>query len=119
MIAMRLPDDLAAKLELRCSMRKKTQSAVLLEAIERGWEEAVLQPVRQVEPRRNPLDIPGVFLGSQLGNLPAIEDDEPEPAREVCSHPWWEDGARYECLMDKGHKSPKHGLHGKARNIAE
>jgi hypothetical protein len=36
-----------------------------------------------------------------------------EPAEiPICGHKWWEDGERYECLMDAGHKNPKHGQKG-------
>lgn len=37
----------------------------------------------------------------------------------ICGEKWWEDGERYECLMDKGHKSTKHGQKGMACNITE
>lgn len=35
----------------------------------------------------------------------------------ICGHKWWEDGANFECLMDKGHKTTKHGQRGMARRL--
>lgn len=35
----------------------------------------------------------------------------------ICGKTWWEDGEQYECLMDKGHKNPKHGMAGMVRKL--
>jgi hypothetical protein len=45
----------------------------------------------------------------------------PENAEEIpiCGRIWWEEGDHWECLMDAGHKSPKHGQNGMVRRIDE
>ena len=52
------------------------------------------------------------------GNVKTVA---PEPdvsvERPMCCIEWWEDGEHYVCLMDKGHKSVKHGLHGMVRTL--
>jgi len=35
----------------------------------------------------------------------------------ICGKTWWEDGEKYECLMDKGHKNLKHGQAGMVRRL--
>jgi hypothetical protein len=35
----------------------------------------------------------------------------------ICGFKWWEEGANFECLMDKGHKIPKHGQRGMVRRL--
>jgi hypothetical protein len=80
LIALRLPDDLARKLETRCTMRKVSATRALLEAIERGWDEAVSPPAPTAHPPASPLSIPGVFLGSQLSRQAApVNEAEAEP----------------------------------------
>ena len=46
---------------------------------------------------------------------------EPTVSAEIpiCRFQWWEDGTAYECLMDKGHKSMKHGQRGMVRRVDE
>lgn len=56
---------------------------------------------------------------SQVGKLGDIPRDA-FPSREeilICGFKWWEDGANFECLMDKGHKIPKHGQRGMVRRL--
>jgi hypothetical protein len=100
LIALRLPDDLAARLETRCSIRKATQTAVLLEAIERGWDEADSQPASvAVGPSPIPLNIPGIFPGSQLGKpLPAAAEEAPLEL-PMCHYSEWDSqtGESYAC----------------------
>ena len=40
-----------------------------------------------------------------------------EPEIPICGRIWWEDGEHCECLMDAGHKSPKHGQNGMVRKL--
>ena len=55
-----------------------------------------------------------------LANLPApIIEPSAEHEVPICLFDWWEDGEHYQCLMDKGHKSPKHGQHGAVRKVGE
>jgi hypothetical protein len=35
----------------------------------------------------------------------------------ICGFKWWEDGEQYECLMDRGHKIPKHGQRGMVQRV--
>jgi hypothetical protein len=35
----------------------------------------------------------------------------------ICGKTWWEDGEHYECLMDRGHRNPKHGIGGMVRRL--
>jgi hypothetical protein len=101
LIALRLPDDLAAKMETRCSIRKISQTAVLIEAIRHGWDEdgpGAVQPVR-ARSEAKPLNIPGVFMGSQLG---APLDEEPERAGcPMCSYTEYDNqtGDTYGCAL--------------------
>lgn len=49
------------------------------------------------------------------GKAPIMRTAPPDVEKEeipICMVDWWEDGEHYECLMDKGHRSVKHGLHG-------
>ena len=39
LIAIRVPDDLSTRLDTRCGIRKRSKTDVLLEAIERGWDD--------------------------------------------------------------------------------
>ena len=79
LIALRLPDDLMARLEARCSIRGQSKTEALIEAIQRGWDEAAVEPIRERSPIE-PLNIPGVFMGSQIG-MPLA--DELEPLEQV------------------------------------
>lgn len=47
--------------------------------------------------------------------VPAIDPVE----IPICGKTWWEDGERYECLMDAGHKSPKCGQRGMVSRMEE
>jgi hypothetical protein len=63
LIALRIPDELADRLEARCSIRKQGKTEVLIEAIERGWDES------------------GPFIDEQRSpDKPAIE-----PLRAICA----------------------------------
>ena len=77
LIALRLPDDLAGRLEARCSIRGQSKTDALIEAIRRGWDEDA-EGVEAVSARAiKPLSIPGVFMGSGLslaGTAEPIED---------------------------------------------
>ncbi len=81
LIAIRVPDDLAARLDTRCSIRKQSKTDVLLEAIERGWNDAPIPtshgPLPQAEP------IPAVHKPTMdalrsicAGNVPRQVDHE-------------------------------------------
>jgi hypothetical protein len=63
------------------------------------------------------------LLAKLRASVAAIESKPhaPEPEIEIplCHKTWWEDGEQYECLMDKGHKNPKHGQFGKVINITQ
>ena len=101
----------------------------------RGWHTKAVHvadeprhgPLPQAEPTIqavvNPLSaklsllasIPGLKTGATLDDSPIVpfRDIESDHAEvPICLFDWWEDGEHYECLMDKGHKSPKHGQHG-------
>ena len=90
----------------------------------------------QVEPpvqtANNPLaskfalldSIPGLKTGATIHEspvvpLPLIDMQAEDYEIPICGIQWWEDGEHYECLMDKGHKSPKHGQHGAVSKIDE
>ena len=100
-VTVRLPDSLAAKLESRCLVRKVSKTDVLVEAIERGWDEAVSQPEPTAHRPASPLSIPGVFLGSQLTSQTApVYEPEPEPLEmPMCSYTEYdpETGETYRC----------------------
>lgn len=97
-VTIRVSDELAKRIESRCAIRRQNKTNVLIEAIERGWDETVvLQHGPERKTTSNPLAIPGVFLGSQLGET---KSDLPEIP--VCGKRWWEDGEQYECLKWNG-----------------
>ncbi len=83
LIALRLPDDLVARLEARCSIRGQSKTDALIDAIQRGWDEddegVEVVPARAIKP----LSIPGVFMGSQLG-VPLEEPAEPIEDKRPC-----------------------------------
>lgn len=54
-----------------------------------------------------------------LAALASIPAAVPVAEIPLCNVSWWEDGNQYQCLMDRGHKSPKHGMHGMVRNITD
>lgn len=57
---------------------------------------------------------------SGIGNLtPEQVDSAVFPSREIpiCGKTWWEDGTRYECLMDSAHRELKHGMRGMVRRL--
>lgn len=65
------------------------------------------------------LAIPGVSLGMSKPTTP-LPDAQPTTAEvAICGYAWWEDGAEYQCLMDRGHKAAKHGQHGMVVKIGE
>lgn len=87
LIALRLPDDLAAKLDSRCSIRKVSATRVLLDAIQRGWEGPVDQSAERGThnakvsgsiPDRPTIDHLRAICA---GNIPKQPD--PEPAEDV------------------------------------
>jgi hypothetical protein len=91
LVAIRLPDELAEKLAIRCSIRHMGKTELLIEAIARGWDERT-PPVEQRPPAPNPLSaklallasVPGLKTGAILQAEPIvpIEDDPPEPEED-------------------------------------
>lgn len=69
--------------------------------------------------------IPGIYRMADMvdGRVPPPPDVESVRTTDaeipICGIDWWEEGEHYECLMDRGHKSTKHGQHGMARNITD
>ena len=52
------------------------------------------------------------------GNLNApFDSNTPIVEIPICGKTWWEEGEHYECLMDKGHRNPKHGIGGMVRRL--
>ena len=90
-VTVRLPDSLAAKLEARCSIRKGSKTDVLVEAIERGWDEAPAmfggdQPVGRTAAGAS-LSMPSMddLRAICAGNVPKQPDPEPvEDATPRC-----------------------------------
>jgi len=107
LIALRLPDDLAARLDTRCSIRGQSKTDVLIEAIQRGWEEAAIKPI-QARPAIKPIDIPGVFMGSQLG-IPLVGEAE-LVERPMCSYTEYDGqtGETYRCALTAHGPKVKH-----------
>jgi len=100
-VPLRIPDDLAERIDFRSVLRKANRTQVILELIRAGLaaDDALEQPTEQ--PRRNPLSIPGVFLGSQLG-APEPVAERPTP---MCPYTEFDaqDGEYYKCRL------PVHG----------
>jgi hypothetical protein len=154
LVAIRIPDDLAERLAARCNIRKHSKTDVLLESIERGWDnngnsqdvpqvavcglvvkepERVDDRARSVQelgsaPGTNPHSMAAKPMAVSMndlrsicaGNIPQRERDTgpvDEHETAICAIDWWEDGEHYQCLMDKGHKSTKHGQHGAVRKL--
>jgi hypothetical protein len=40
-------------------------------------------------------------------------------ASPICGKMWWEDGERYECLMEQGHLDRAHGVRGMVRRVEQ
>jgi hypothetical protein len=50
----------------------------------------------------------------QVKGIPVIHDASP-----ICGKMWWEDGERYECLMERGHLDRAHGVRGMVRRVEQ
>lgn len=108
LVAARIPVDI-----VRFMDQRGRRTDVIIAALE-SWL-GMTQAMAPVPAHAASVGIPGVFLGSQL------EQHEPEilPPLSVCGKTWWEDGEQYECLMESGHRNPKHGQGGLSRKIDE
>lgn len=72
------------------------------------------------------VEVPMASLKEQLqASIDLIKKQGSEPIQHVvaevpmCRFSWWEDGEQYECLMDKGHKSVKHGQAGMVQRVEQ
>jgi len=110
LVAIRLPDELAGKLDARCSIRKLSKTEILIEAIERGWDDR--PPVEQRPPAQEQVAAPAKPSMEYLraicaGKLPGPDlEPEPEPAQvRMCTYKEYdsETGEWYGCAL------PEHG----------
>lgn len=121
LVCFRISDALAECLAVRCSMRGQSmrgqsKTDVLMEAIERGWEEPAqtqrkTMVASQSEHRAN-VNIPGVFWGSELETRHAAEDETGvETAPVMCSYSEWsgELGETVYCGLPQHSAKTKHG----------
>ena len=105
LIAIRVPDDLAARLLYRCGIRKQSKTDVLLEAIERGWDDMPIPaphvPLPQAEPIPASPAHPNMDALRSIcaGNVPRQVD--PEPA-EDCTPECCECGHKLTGKLIKG-----------------
>lgn len=84
------------------------------------------EDVGQAKPSQG-ISIPGVSRG--FASLDKAKIDLPKPVAlvageiPICGTRWREEMPEgwmmFECLMDSGHKNPKHGQHGMVRNITD
>lgn len=138
LVAIRMPDNLKRMIDEASEQRDVTLTSFIVNAC---WGELDNGGVaQQAEPRvsvpndvgSNPTpssktsllsSIPGLKTGASLKEEPLVplHTASPVTADEVpmCLFAWWEDGEQYECLMDKGHRSTKHGQRGMVRHVVE
>lgn len=58
--------------------------------------------------------VAGVGVHERMEQVPTTTVSAEIP---ICGIEWWEESEHWRCLMDKGHKSFKHGMHGMVLNI--
>jgi hypothetical protein len=108
----RVPEDLWQKIGNRCMIQCKKPAQVILDAV----ADSFLQKPARTEaparpPRTNPLDIPGVFLGSQLGQHEPDEIDVPSSDVPQCAYSEYvgEIGETMRCGFPEHSAKAKHG----------
>jgi hypothetical protein len=92
LVAIRIPDDLAERLDNRCSIRKQGKTEVLLEAIERGWHDERFMSrtfhqdeIPPIEPKLcSRADVPSMAALRSIcaGNIPQVEIEQ-EPVEDA------------------------------------
>ena len=86
LVAIRIPEELAARLDTRCRIRKQGKTDVLLDAIERGWDDLPAISGSEtfgVRINHNPDSIPDCTLQPTInmdalraicaGNMPTVD----------------------------------------------
>lgn len=128
MCAARLPEMLVARIDSAAASCRVSRAQFIAEACRMRLDG---EGSSVVEPGPSKADVAGsipaprskpdmrtlreICAGNRFADLHGnMEGVEPRIANEIpiCGKQWWEDGNHYECLMDKGHKEPKHGLGG-------
>src|SRR6516164_9554460 len=96
-VPIRIPADILERIDTRCMMRKVTRTDVILGALQESFaakvEPEIPRNTSVAQMSRAVLNIPGVFLGSQLGMNPGPflteKADYPgrlEPAHRMCAY---------------------------------
>lgn len=103
----------------------QTSNSLDLPGIEREPAKPTMQSLRDICAGKVPttfrVPVVGNTTSANQTTIPVYRDSGfPITEIPICSFKWWEDGERYECLMDAGHSIPlKHGRNGMVRRIDE
>jgi hypothetical protein len=134
MCATRLPEMLVKRIDAKAKSLGRSRAHItelaLREYLDGGSASAVNRDSLEVAPQEPPpiLSVKAALLATIPGlktcatidkplTMAVVESHNPSPEIPMCLKTWWEDGCRYECLMDKDHREIKHGQRGLLRRL--